>query len=89
MTTNLNDTSNCPLDPNCVSCTGSEDLRVATWDTPMGVICRTVCGNCVGSRRLPRMSLPRAEVLALEHCEHLGIDLDQMAAIRAEEGKER
>jgi hypothetical protein len=55
---------------------------VATYQTPVGVFCATVCERCTTPAEAPPV---RGWVTACErvgaHCGHLGIDLDQMAAI--------
>lgn len=80
----LDDISNCPTDRSCVGCSEQrpEMLRVAVAETPYGVHCVTVCDRCVyDNRRLPRLSIPEVCDLVARHCRHLGIDLDQMAAL--------
>ncbi len=72
----------CPRAGRCEACGGSRDLEVATYQTPVGVFCATVCDPCIDAGKAPPV---RSWVEAFErvaaHCEHLGIDLDQMAAL--------
>jgi hypothetical protein len=55
---------------------------VATYETPVGVFCATVCDRCVAASSAPPV---RSWLEAFErvgaHCEHRGIDLDQMGAL--------
>lgn len=73
-------TARCPLDSSCISCRGVADLQVRTIESPIGVFCVTLCAFCVQEDELPRFSAVSAVHASLEHCEHLGIDVDQMAA---------
>jgi hypothetical protein len=61
---------------------------VATYQTQVGVFCATVCDRCVTAGNPPPV---RSWLQAFErvgaHCEHLGIDLDQMAALLHCEGE--
>jgi hypothetical protein len=72
----------CPRAGRCEACGATRALDVATYQTPVGVFCATVCDPCVDTRNAPPV---RSWVEAVErvwaHCEHLGIDLDQMAAL--------
>jgi hypothetical protein len=43
---NLDDTRRCPVEPECESCGRLDELAVVTEDTPVGVICMTVCDAC-------------------------------------------
>jgi len=71
----------CPLDEQCENCGRCDDLDVATAGTPVGVYCFTLCGTCTDAGSVPEPGgWSRAVVHVLEHCEHLGFDLDQMAA---------
>lgn len=77
----LDDTTQCPLDEACAACGTTADLDVATYGAQGlgGVMCVTVCRDCVS--RPPRMAVVVAANRVAHHCEHLGIDLDRMAAI--------
>jgi hypothetical protein len=70
----------CPRAGRCEACGTSRALDVATYQTPVGVFCATVCRRCVAAGNAP---LVRSWGQACErvgaHCQHLGIDLDQMA----------
>ena len=75
----LDDTTRCPVATWCESCNRTEDLYVVTADSGMGgVFCMTLCGECC-ERPLPQFGVLEATTRVAEHCEHLGIDLDQMA----------
>ena len=72
----------CPRAGRCEACGATRALEVATYQTPVGVFCATVCLRCVDAGKPPPV---RSWVGAVErvgaHCGHLGIDLDQMAAL--------
>jgi hypothetical protein len=79
----LGPTTRCPLAGRCEACAGTSELEVATYATPLGVLCATACSPCVDQGKAPAV---RGWATACErvgaHCEHLGVDLDQMAALR-------
>lgn len=83
-TVDLDDNSNCPRADRCENCGTANQLQPATFDTTVGVLCTTLCISC-GKAGLPPISIHAAARRVLGHCEHLGIDLDQAAAMRAEE----
>jgi hypothetical protein len=66
----------------CEACGATRQLEVATYQTPVGVFCATVCDRCVAAGNPPPL---RSWLEAFErvgaHCQHLGIDVDQMAAL--------
>ncbi len=78
----LGPTVRCPQGDRCEVCGSGRELDVATYDTPVGVFCATVCGPCVTEGKAPPV---RGWATAVErvaaHCGHLGIDVDQMAAL--------
>jgi hypothetical protein len=76
----LDDTTNCPLDRRCATCDTEDDLAVGTAVTPLGVHCVTLCGTCAEKGDVRCGSWGAAMSGALDHCGHLGIDLDEMAA---------
>lgn len=75
---NLDDTSNCPVAPACFGCGTDDGLAVATLQTMVGVVCLTTCPDCAHGRI--NLGLFAAVEKSLEHCVHLGIDADEMAA---------
>ncbi len=75
----LDDTSRCPVGPGCESCGHLDELVVSTADTPVGVLCMTLCETCELAGMLPVFSPAEESARVLEHGEHLGIDVDQMA----------
>lgn len=79
MSIDVGDTARCPIAEACASCGRADQLRVRAADLPMGVGCLTVCDSCKDRPDI-RLSLSSAALMVLSHCEHLGIDLDQMAA---------
>jgi len=82
----LDDTSRCPVATWCAACSRIWNLYVVTADSGMsGVLCMTLCGEC-RTRPLPAFGVLEAATRVAEHCEHLGIDLEQMSVL-AESGR--
>ncbi|MEU6267515.1 hypothetical protein [Saccharopolyspora shandongensis] len=79
----LDDIQNCPVAVECAACgtTDPSTLAVSTIDARIGVACLTLCGQCTDAGKLPRIYYPQAARMVLDHCGHLGIDLDQMAGL--------
>jgi hypothetical protein len=72
----------CPRAGRCEACGATRALEVATYQTPVGVFCATVCHRCVDAGNPPPVrSWGQACERVGAHCQHLGIDLDQMAAL--------
>ncbi len=87
--TDLYDTSRCPRGHRCESCgVEASDLAVTTADTMLGVLCLTMCERCAQATVSPPVAVGTAVRLVCQHCEHLGIDLDEMAAA-LDEGRDR
>jgi hypothetical protein len=85
----LGPTSRCPRAGRCQACDAGRELEVATYQTPVGVFCATVCSRCVTVGKAPPVrSWGEAVWRVGAHCEHLGIDVDQMAAILHAEREE-
>jgi hypothetical protein len=85
----LGPVARCPLAARCEACGNDQDLDVATYQTPVGVFCATVCWPCVDAGNPPPIrSWGQACERVGEHCQHLGIDLDQMAALLRGEREE-
>jgi hypothetical protein len=81
----LGPTVGCSHGRRCEACGAARDLDVATYQTPVGVFCATVCRPCVAAGNPPPIrSWGQACERVGAHCQHLGIDLDQMAALLAE-----
>ena len=78
----LDDTSRCPLGHRCEACgTERTDLAVITVALDvLGVACLTLCTRCAGSGVVPPVSVGTAVRLVAQHCGHLGITVDEMAA---------
>lgn len=87
MSIDLDDVSRCPLGVRCESCgREGDDLAVCAVELgPLGRACLTLCPRCAGSDVTPPVSVGTAVRLVAQHCGHLGIDLDQMAAAIAAE----
>lgn len=66
----------CPVAPACESCGTPDHLAVVEADTPVGVLCLTLCDGCQDAHRTPRLSWPQAVHRVLDHCEHTGLPLD-------------
>jgi hypothetical protein len=72
----------CPRAGWCEACGGARGLDLAAYETPVGVFCATVCDRCVTAGNPPPVrSWPGAVERVGARCEHLGIDVDQMAAL--------
>jgi hypothetical protein len=81
----LGPTVGCPLGGLCEACGSSHRLAVATYQTPVGVFCATVCRACMAAGNPPPVrSWGQACERVGAHCQHLGIDLDQMGTLLAE-----
>lgn len=82
----VDDTDRCPLFDHCATCGSTDDLAVATVETNVGVFCTTLCGCCADAGQTPR---PPGWAAAMDwvaaHCEHLNINVDQMAALLADD----
>lgn len=91
MARSVDDTDNCPLLDHCATCGSTDELAVATIETPVGVYCTTLCGDCGEDARVNRPpGWAAAMDLVARHCEHLGVDLDEMAALlETERGRSR
>jgi hypothetical protein len=79
---NLDDTSNCPIGIRCESCgTESGNLAVETATSGrLGVLCLTLCRRCASYDDQIPVSVSTAVRLVAQHCGHLGITVDDMAA---------
>ena len=49
-----------------------------TGDTPVGVLCMTLCDACEVAGVVPIFSPAEETARALEHLQHVGVDIDQM-----------
>jgi hypothetical protein len=78
----LDRTDHCPLGVRCESCgVERDDLAMSTVELDrLGVACLTMCPRCAGSGVVPPVAVGTAVRLVMQHCIHLGIDLDEMAA---------
>lgn len=82
----LDDTTNCPLGHRCESC-GREGPSLAVETvrlSSLGVACLTLCRRCTAFDDVLPISVSTAARLVGQHCAHLGIDLDEMAAAMGE-----
>jgi hypothetical protein len=78
----LDNTAGCPVGVRCESCgTEGGPLAVETASAArLGVMCLTLCRRCAAYDDQIPVSVSTAARLVGQHCAHLGIDLDQMAA---------
>ncbi len=89
----VDDTSRCPVATLCESCArpgvpcweerGSDEsvLWVLSAASGMGgVFCMTLCGECC-DLPLPSFGALEAATRVADHCEHLEINLDEMALL--------
>lgn len=85
---NLDDTSGCPRGARCESCGADATafLAVETASSALGVMCLTLCRRCAAYDDLLPVAAGTAARLVGQHCAHLGIDLDEMAAELARDG---
>ncbi len=60
----------CPAAAACESCAAPDGLAVEEADTPVGVICLTLCDDCAGAGRTPRLGFPAATRRAMAHEQH-------------------
>ena len=60
----------CPAAAACESCAAPDGLAVEEADTPVGVICLTLCDDCTGAGRTPRLSAADAVRRAMAHEQH-------------------
>ena len=68
---NLDDTRRCPVGPECEGCGRLEELAVLTGDTPVGVLCMTLCDSCEIAGVLPIFSPVGEATRAREHGAHV------------------
>ena len=62
----------CPAAGECESCgAAGAQLRVLEADTPVGVVCLTLCGECADAGRTPRLSCADAVRQAMAHEQHI------------------
>lgn len=77
----LANTFGCPWRGPCAICGTQDDVMTGTAETRLGVFCLRLCGPCA-DRPIPACrSAVEAMEKVLEHCEHLGISADDMAAV--------
>lgn len=57
----LDDTSRCPVGPECETCGRLDELAVSTAETPEGMLCTTLCDVCEGHRGAPDLRAGVAE----------------------------
>jgi hypothetical protein len=60
----------CPAGVACQSCGARVGLNILEADTPVGIICLTLCVQCADDGRTPPLSCVEAARLALIHAGH-------------------
>jgi hypothetical protein len=66
-----------PVVATCEACEAvRSDLAVWEADTALGVVCLTLCPDCVDAEDLPALSTFAALDHVWAHCDHLGVDVD-------------
>lgn len=83
LSVDLDNTAACPVGEACEKCDSRSNLVVITFDSVVGVGCLTVCRTCDEAGEPLKVGVLVGALLVAGHCEHLGIDLDQAAALRA------
>lgn len=82
----LDDTTGCPQADACAGCQTTTGLAVHTATALGGVLCLTLCPTCDP----PPLPCTETALRTLAHCQHLDIDVDEMAAaLERERGAER
>lgn len=82
-TVDLDNTAACPVGEACEKCDGRTDLGVVTFDSVVGTGCLTMCRPCREAGASIKIGVGVSVLLVHGHCEHLGIDVDHAAALRA------
>jgi hypothetical protein len=72
MVMNLDDTSRCPVGPECEGCGRLDELAVSTADTSVGLLCVTLCDACEAVEVLPVFSPAEEAARIREHGAHAG-----------------
>lgn len=89
----LHDTESCPVAGVCLGCgivecavsdPASSVMTVTTASSALGVFCVTLCPDCLRTGVGAMVGVVTAIEMVMRHCEHLGIDVDQMAEQMAE-----
>lgn len=60
----------CPVRPACEACAQPGDVAVYEADTPVGVLCLTLCGSYAAAGRVPLLSCPGAVARVMAHDDH-------------------
>ena len=60
----------CPAAAACESCAALGELALQEADTPVGVICLTLCDQCAEAERTPRLGFPAAIRRVMAHEQH-------------------
>jgi hypothetical protein len=72
----LDATTRCLVGPECEGCGGLDELDVVTEETPVGILCMTLCDTCEVAGVLPILSPAEETARVLEHAQHVGVDVD-------------
>jgi hypothetical protein len=72
----------CPRIGRCQACGTARGRAAATYQTPVGVFCATVCDWCVAAGNPPPVrSWAGAVERVLAHCQHFDLDIEEMGAL--------
>jgi hypothetical protein len=81
----LDRTDRCPRGPRCEACgVETDDVAVETVDVRLGVACMSLCERCAASDVVPPITVSTAARFVMQHCQHLNITADEMAAAMEE-----
>lgn len=68
----LDNTSRCPQGPRCESCgTEGDDVAVSAVQTPVGMLCLSLCDRCATSGTPAPIHLATAVRLVAQHLDHV------------------
>jgi hypothetical protein len=67
----------CPVLDSCEGCGSPADLAAVEADSPVGVLCLTLCRDCQDADRAPMLTPVRAVYRVLDHAEHTGRPIDE------------
>lgn len=75
----LDDLTNCPLKAECDTC-GGVSTTLCSAQTPVGVLCFSLCRHCAAESRLPNVEALDAVQRAAKHAGHIGMSPHEMSA---------
>ncbi|WP_100447016.1 hypothetical protein [Glycomyces xiaoerkulensis] len=66
----------CPGEEECESCEDDGYLLIVEFESPVGLLCLTLCESCRELGELPSLGWGTAVRKVMAHCEHRGVDGD-------------